>query len=151
MRIAVDTNVLVYALGGNDAQRQRRALDTLEALASHALQVPLQVFGELFNVRTRKARWQKSAARATILAMHDAWETTATSLAAFEAAMELAGDHGLGIWDATILACAAEAKCAMLLSEDLQEGFTWRDVTVVNPFARHAHPLLAAALAGAPG
>jgi hypothetical protein len=28
-------------------------------------------------------------------------------------------------------------------SEDLQEGFTWGGVTVVNPFAAAVHPLLA--------
>ncbi len=37
---------------------------------------------------------------------------------------------------------AAEAGCRLLLSEDLQEGFTWGGVTVVNPFAATVHPLL---------
>ena len=30
----------------------------------------------------------------------------------------------------------------MLLSEDMQEGFTWGGVTVVNPFADEKHDLL---------
>ncbi|WP_205963481.1 PIN domain-containing protein [Roseicella aquatilis] len=30
---------------------------------------------------------------------------------------------------------AAEAECRLLLSEDIQDGFTWRGVTVRNPFA----------------
>jgi hypothetical protein len=34
----------------------------------------------------------------------------------------------------------------LLLSEDLQDGFTWRGVTVTNPFAAALHPLLAALL-----
>ena len=37
-------------------------------------------------------------------------------------------------------------RCRLLLSEDLQEGFTWRGVTVVNPFAPTLHPVLAALL-----
>jgi hypothetical protein len=41
---------------------------------------------------------------------------------------------------------SAEAECRLLLSEDLQEGFTWRGVTVTNPFARTLHPILAALL-----
>jgi hypothetical protein len=32
------------------------------------------------------------------------------------------------------------------LSEDLQEGFTWAGVTVVNPFASTQHALLQAPL-----
>lgn len=62
-------------------------------------------------------------------------------------AADLASDHGLAIWDSVVLASAADAGCRLLLSEDLQDGFTWRGVTVANPFALVLHPLLAA-LAG---
>ena len=34
----------------------------------------------------------------------------------------------------------------LLLSEDLQDGFTWRGVTVANPFAAQQHPLWASLL-----
>jgi len=37
---------------------------------------------------------------------------------------------------------AAENRCRLLLSEDFQNGFTWRGVTVVNPFATQQSPLL---------
>jgi len=40
------------------------------------------------------------------------------------------------------MAVAAENSCRMLLSEDLQNGFIWRGVTVVNPFAAPSSPLL---------
>jgi len=62
-------------------------------------------------------------------------------------ATDLASDHGLTIWDSVILAASAEAQCRLLLSEDLQDGFTWGGVTVTNPFAPALHPLLAASLA----
>ena len=62
-------------------------------------------------------------------------------------ATDLASDHGLMIWDSVVLAASAEAECRLLLSEDLQERFTWRGVTVTNPFAPTLHPLLAALLA----
>jgi predicted nucleic acid-binding protein len=45
-----------------------------------------------------------------------------------------------------VLAASAEAECRLLLSEDLQEGFTWRGVAVTNPFAATLHPMLAALL-----
>ena len=44
-----------------------------------------------------------------------------------------------------MLSAAGEARCRLLLSEDLQEGFTWGGVTVANPFAATPHPLLQAA------
>jgi hypothetical protein len=62
-------------------------------------------------------------------------------------AMDLACNHDLTIWDSVVLAASAEAECRLLLSEDLQEGFTWRGVTVTNPFAPRLHTLLAAILA----
>ena len=43
---------------------------------------------------------------------------------------------------ATIRDLAAQAGCRLLLSEDLQEGFTWGAVTVVNPFSSQRHALL---------
>jgi predicted nucleic acid-binding protein len=69
-----------------------------------------------------------------------------TSAAVMINAMDLATDHGLTIWDSVVLAASADAECRLLLSEDLQEGFTWRGVTVTNPFAPTLHPLLAALL-----
>ena len=63
------------------------------------------------------------------------------------AAMDLVADHSLSIWDAIILAVTADSGCRLLLSEDLQDGFTWRGVTVANPFDEPPHPLLASLLA----
>ena len=72
-----------------------------------------------------------------------------TSAAVIVNATDLASDHGLTIWDSVLPAAAAEAGCRLLLSEDLQEGFTWLGVTVTNPFAPTLHPILAALLAPA--
>ena len=49
--------------------------------------------------------------------------------------MELSCSHQLFLWDAIMLATAAVAGCRVLLSEDMHPGFTWRGVTVRNPFA----------------
>jgi predicted nucleic acid-binding protein len=62
------------------------------------------------------------------------------------AALNLASEHRLQIWDAVILSAASSAGCRLLLSEDLQDGFTWNGLTVVNPFSKTPHHLLADAL-----
>jgi predicted nucleic acid-binding protein len=49
-------------------------------------------------------------------------------------AMELVVSHQLSFWDAVMLAAAAQAGCRLLVSEDMQNGFTWRGVTIGNPF-----------------
>lgn len=61
-------------------------------------------------------------------------------------AMDLAADHQLFLLDALVLAAAGDGRCRILLSEDLQDGFTWGGATVVNPFTAPMHPLLAQAL-----
>lgn len=58
------------------------------------------------------------------------------------AALDLAATHRLYIWDAVVLAAAADARCRLLLSEDFQEGFSWSGVTVSNPFSANRHLLL---------
>jgi predicted nucleic acid-binding protein len=49
------------------------------------------------------------------------------------------------------LSAASQAGCRLLLSEDLQEGFTWAGVTVVNPFSSPRHALLETLLEGLRG
>lgn len=76
----------------------------------------------------------------------DAFAVCDSTWSAMESAFDLVVDHRLQIWDALILAVAAEQKCRLLLSEDFQNGFTWGGVTVLNPFAETRYPLLSVAL-----
>ena len=148
MRIALDTNVLVYAEAANGALMRDRALKLIQRLPPGAIVLPAQTLGELFNVLVRKAKRRPSRAREAVLSWRDAYPVMETSAAVIVNATDLAADHGFTIWDSVVLAASAEAGCRLLLSEDLQEGFTWRGVTVVKPFAPTLHPVLAALLTG---
>jgi len=148
VRLALDTNVLAYAEGVNGAGMQERTLLLVEHLRrQHTLCVPAQATGELFNVLVRKAGHAPVDARSAVLAWLLPAEALETSRSVILAALDLATRHQLRIWDAVIVAAAAEAGCRMLLSEDLQDGFVWDGVTVVNPYAPTVHPLLASLLA----
>jgi predicted nucleic acid-binding protein len=146
VRVALDTNVLAYAEGVNGAGMKRTALGLLEKLPQEVVLLPVQTLGELFNLLVRKARRAPAKARKAILSWKDAFPLIETSAEVMLAAADLATDHQLSIWDSVILSAAAEAGCRLLLSEDLQEGFTWRGVTVTNPFSTSRHELLAALL-----
>jgi predicted nucleic acid-binding protein len=148
MRVALDTNVLAYAEGVNTASMKKIALDLVRKLPASGTFLPVQTLGELFNLLVRKAGRPASKARSAILSWRDAFPLIETSEAVILSAVELANDHQFGIWDAVILSAAAEAGCRLLLSEDLQEGFTWKGVAVTNPFTPSKHELLAALLAG---
>jgi predicted nucleic acid-binding protein len=134
VRIALDTNVLAYAEGVNGQARKEQALALLRAHAGDQLLIPVQALGELFVVLTRKARREAAEARSAVLGWSDSFELIDTSPAVIHEAMELVTSHRLGFWDSVMLAGAAQAGCRLLLSEDMQDGFTWRGVTVRNPF-----------------
>ncbi len=146
MRLALDTNVLAYAEGVNGAPGKKAALDLIAKLPEDGTFLPVQVLGELFHVLVRKAGRSPERARAAILDWQDAFPLIETSPAVMLAATDLAAHRRLSIWDAVVLAAAAAAGCRLLLSEDIQSGFTWNGVTVTNPFSKEKHELLAALL-----
>jgi len=134
VRATLDTNILVYAEGVNGAQRKSEALALVRKLALGVGVISVQTLGELFHVLVRKANWKPPAARNAVLGWSDVFPLVETSQAVLVGAMELAITHRLNFWDSVILAAAAEGGCRLLLTEDLQEGFSWRGVTVANPF-----------------
>lgn len=134
MRVALDTNVLVYAEGVNGEDRQRLAHATLADLNDDELLVPAQALAELFTVLVRKARWPAAKARAAVLAWHDVSLVADTTSSVLLEAMDLTAMHQYSLWDAVMLAAAAQARCRVLLSEDMQAGFIWRGVEIRNPF-----------------
>jgi predicted nucleic acid-binding protein len=143
LRVALDTNVLAYAEGVGSAAKHDASLALIEHLALADVLIPAQCLGELFRVLRGKALRPAELARDAVLAWADAFQVADSTGSAFIAAMDLCAAHGLHIWDALILTVAADHHCRVLLSEDLQQGFTWRGVTVVNPYADVPHPLLA--------
>jgi predicted nucleic acid-binding protein len=126
----------------NGAGQRDIALDLISCLPQESTVIPVQVLGELFNVLVRKAGKSRAVARDVLLSWRDAFSVVETSSEIVFAAADLATDHRFGIWDAIILSAASQAGCRLLLSEDLQDGFTWGGVTVVNPFASPRHILL---------
>jgi predicted nucleic acid-binding protein len=149
MIVALDTNILVYVEGVNGAERETISRRLISQLPEGEALIPAQALGELYNVLTRKAAWPRARARLAVAAWRDSFASAATTPTAIIEAVDLAAEHMLSIWDSVMISVAAESGCRLLLSEDLQDGFSWRGLTVVNPFAVVRHPLLDALLAGA--
>jgi len=142
LRLALDTNFLVYAEGADDGAKEKIAGQVVERLPVDSTFIPVQVLGELFRVLVGKAGRKPKSARASILSWQQSFPVVETSHAVLLAGVDLSVSHRLNIWDSIIFAAAASAGCRLLLSEDMQEGFTWNGVTVVNPFSAKRHALL---------
>jgi len=149
VRVALDTNALAYAEGVNGIAMKKTALELLDKIPQNLVVLPVQALGELFQLLVRKAGPSPAEARLAILSWRNAYALVETSPEVLLAALDLTVRQ-FSIWDAVILCAAAEADCHLLLSEDMQDGFVWRGVTVVNPFAKPKHPLLDALLSGRP-
>ncbi len=129
MKAFFDTNILVYA------QQRGEKADRARALLSSGGMVSVQVLNELASVARKKLgmSWQEIAeAVADILALIDPPRTLA--LTTHLSALALARDHGIGFYDALIVAAAGEAGCDLLYSEDLQDGRAFGGLKIVNPF-----------------
>lgn len=146
MRVCIDTNILAYAEGlhkENNQARRQETIKLLENLAPEMVVIPAQVLGELFRVLTGMAKRAPVDARTAVMQWADSYETLDTPWTAFQAAFDLTTTNYFQIWDALILSIAAENRCRVLLSEDMQHDFTYRGVTIINPYTAPDHPLLA--------
>lgn len=150
MKAALDSNVLLYwlryARNPQDEEKVASARAFIPKLRTRSeVVVPWQVLGEAYNVLTR-SQMPRTAARTLVQSASMAFETLSPGATSYYDALDLAADHKLQVWDALIIRIAAEADCALLLSEDMQDGFTVGGLTVANPFAAVLHPRLAALL-----
>lgn len=137
--VSLDTNVLAYAAGVRrtdaDEPKIARAGSLLAELAESAdIAVAIQVYAELHTVLIRKMRFDPADAAGIVGEYMALGEGIATTGLILDAAFALVTMHGLQTYDAIILAAASEAGCEILYSEDMQHGFVWRGVKVVNPF-----------------
>ena len=140
MATAFDTNVLAYAAGlrqvdADEAKIASASLLIEPLLVEGALVLPAQVQAELHNLLRKKAGMSAFDAATRVARFSDGATTIPTDPSVLAEAFQLAEKHKLQSYDAIILAAAAQAGCDVLYSEDMQHGFEWNGVLVVNPFA----------------
>jgi predicted nucleic acid-binding protein len=103
----------------------------------------VQALAELHRVLVRKGALEPLKATQALSGWTSICDVLWTDESIFYDALDLASDHKLQIYDAIIFAAAVRARCDLLLSEDLQDGFAWRGCVVANPFAHKLEPRLA--------
>jgi predicted nucleic acid-binding protein len=95
----------------------------------------LQVLQEYYVTVTRKLEpgLTEEEARDDVAAL-GTWGPLAPDLALLEAAWSEQDRYALSFWDARIMAAARRLGCAILLTEDLQDGQDLNGVVVRSPF-----------------
>ncbi|MBX9630562.1 MAG: PIN domain-containing protein [Burkholderiales bacterium] len=134
--VFVDTNVIVYARDAREPAKQRLAESWLDHLWRERLgRTSFQVLSEYYVSVTRKLDpgLPPEEAWDDVNAMM-AWNPRPIDRAALERGRAIEARYRLSWWDSLVVAAAQLEGCAVLLTEDLQDGAQFDGVTVRSPF-----------------
>ena len=130
-----DTNVLVYAATKQDMAKRNVARELIgHALeANHDGVITVQIMTEFINVMQSRF---KAAAKDI-----DEWVSQFYPLLATEVTMDVVRnamyvkeEYGIQFYDALVVSAAEKLGCHEIVSEDLNDGQTYRGMKAVNPF-----------------
>src|SRR3990167_4306828 len=134
MIVSVDTNIFVYAVDNRDMNKQAAALSIVADLGVRRAPVALQVIGEINAALHRRLK----------MPVHFAAQHARNVLVAFDAfpfderavdiALAQAGAGRMSYWDALLVAACDASGVDVLLTEDMQDGYRFCRVEIVNPF-----------------
>jgi predicted nucleic acid-binding protein len=131
----LDTNILVYSADRAAGERHALAIDIVARSARVGGVLTLQSLSEFYVVSTRKSMVERSRAAALVDSWLVAFPCVAVSANAVRLAVADAVAGRASYWDALLVATAAEAGCAAILTEDMANGTTLGGVEIHNPFA----------------
>ena len=138
MRSFFDTNILVYAQDRSAPEKRSLAQALIgAAMDEEEFVVSTQVLAEFYVAVLRRKLLGPSAALALVKlwSEHDVVPHTPELLLQ---GLELHQTHTISPWDALIVRAAIEARCDVLLTEDLQHGRRFGELQVRNPFIAEA-------------
>ena len=135
-RCFVDANVFIYVRDSRNAAKQTRAVEWIARLwQGRSGRTSLQVLSEYYAVATRKLvpRIPADEAWEDVRELF-AWGPHPVDEALLRRAREVEQRWRLSWWDSMVVAAAQLQDCALLLSEDFQDGAVFAGVTVRSPF-----------------
>jgi predicted nucleic acid-binding protein len=129
-----DTNVLVYSRDPDDAAKRALARTLIEgAIEDESFVVSTQVLVEFYATSVRR-RLLGPAQALDLVRFWGGHDTVPHTPDLVTRGLELHQAHSLSIWDGLIVQAALDARCDVLLSEDLQHGRRFGSLEVANPF-----------------
>ena len=136
-RTFFDSNVLVYLFDADSPAKQDRAREIFgERARSGRILLSPQVLQEFYVAVTRKlARPLPPEDALSALVPLSAFPVVAVDAALILRAVQLHQTDSVSFWDALIVQAALEGNCRTLLTEDMQHGRRFGELTIENPFA----------------
>lgn len=134
-RFTLDTNLLVYAIDSASGLKHEVAGEIVLRAARLDCLLTLQATSEFYAAVTRKGMMAPTDAAAQADDWLSAFRCVTASISAVRIALGEAASGRASYWDALLVATAAEAGCAVILTEDLADGTSLVGVEIHNPFA----------------
>ena len=133
----LDTNIFVHSFNPKENNKRLRSLELISiAIDKQIGCVSYQVIQEFLNVATRKFIKPLSVSdcqRYLNSVLEPLCEVFA-SVGLYNQALEISERWRYSFYDSLIIAAAANSKCSILYSEDLQHGQKVQDLIIINPF-----------------
>jgi predicted nucleic acid-binding protein len=142
-RVALDSNILIYAELEPESEKGRRAVDLILRAARDGV-MPAQVLGEYLRFVQRRVPTAFSEAIRQASVYRNLFLTPPTTSAIIEKAGELARAHRIQLWDCAICTASVEAGAKVLMTEDMQDGRVIEGLRLMNPFAAANEQAIAA-------
>jgi predicted nucleic acid-binding protein len=133
-RVALDTNLLIYAELEPESEKGRRSAGLILRAARDGV-IPVQVLGEFLRFVQRRVPASFEEAIRQVSLYRAAFLTPPTTEAIIARASETARVHRMQLWDCVVCAASAHAGAQVLLTEDVQDGPMVEGLRLVNPFA----------------
>ncbi len=118
-RIALDTNILIYLHDANDSSKRQIAG---ELVAESIPVISSQVISEYLNVCNRRLKMTKEASLESLMGWLPFCELYNVRSDIFTMALRLVKKYKFQIFDSIVVACALNADCSILYSEDMQHN-----------------------------
>ena len=136
MKAFIDTNVLIYWV--DDSARA----DVVEQLLAQEAVISVQVLNEFANVLRRKRAMALPDVETLCTTLIDTCDVVDLSVRTHQTALTLMARYNLSVVDANIVAAAVLSDCAVLYSEDMQDGLNLKlpgsagtnSLVIRNPF-----------------
>ena len=133
-RVALDSNILIYAELEPESAKGKRAAELILRAARDGV-IPVQVLGEYLRFVQRRAppSFEEAIRQASLY--QAAFLTPPTTDAVMKKACEMARSHRLQLWGCVVTVAALDAGAKVLLTEDMQDGRSLGGLRLLNPFA----------------
>ncbi len=134
----IDTNIFVYSFDNSAPAKKVQAIEVIQqAIETGTGIISTQVMQEFLNVAVRKFTVPMKL-EDSLMYLRQVLNPLCQvypDLSLYAACLEIQAETGYSFYDSLIISGAITGGCALLYSEDLQDGQVVRGVKISNPFS----------------